>query len=72
MPIILAIQETEIRKNHGSKLAGQILHEILSQKNPSQKRAGGELKVKALSSNTSTEKRKNSVVGFQLFSIFVL
>jgi hypothetical protein len=38
MPIILATQETEIRR---ILIQRQIVHETLVQKNPSQKRAGG-------------------------------
>jgi hypothetical protein len=39
MPVILATQEAEIRRFKASP--GQIVHETLSQKSPSQKRAGG-------------------------------
>jgi hypothetical protein len=38
----------------------QIVHETLSQKNPSQKRAARVLKLKALNSNPSTAKTKKS------------
>jgi hypothetical protein len=38
MPIILATQEAEISR---IKQPGHIVHKILSQNNPSQKRAGG-------------------------------
>jgi hypothetical protein len=41
MPIILATQEAEIRKIEFQSQPGQIVHETLSRKNPSQKRAGG-------------------------------
>jgi hypothetical protein len=41
MPVILATQEAEIRRIMVQSLPGQIVHETLSQKNPSQKRAGG-------------------------------
>jgi hypothetical protein len=41
-PVILAIQEAEIRKITVGNQPGQIVHETLSRKNPSQKkRAGG-------------------------------
>jgi hypothetical protein len=38
---ILATQEAEIRKTAIQSQPRQIVHETLSQKNPSQKRAGG-------------------------------
>jgi hypothetical protein len=41
MPIILATQEAEIRRMESQSQPGQIVHQTLSQKNPSQKRAGG-------------------------------
>jgi hypothetical protein len=40
MPIILATQEAEIRRIKVRSQPGQIVHESLSGKNPSQKRAG--------------------------------
>jgi hypothetical protein len=40
-PIILATQEAEIRRIMVQNQPRQIVHETLSQKNPSQKRAGG-------------------------------
>jgi hypothetical protein len=40
-PVILATQEVEIRSIEIQSQSGQIVHEILSLKNPSQKRAGG-------------------------------
>jgi hypothetical protein len=40
-PVILATQEAEIRRISVQSHPGQIVHEILSQNNPSQKRAGG-------------------------------
>jgi hypothetical protein len=62
MPIILATQEAEIRRITVRSQAGQIACEILSRKNPSQKRAGGMPQViehlptkgEALSSDPST------------------
>jgi hypothetical protein len=39
MPAILAIQEAEVRKITVQSQPGQIVHETLSQKNPTQKRA---------------------------------
>jgi hypothetical protein len=45
MPVILTTQEAEIRRFMVSSQPGQIVCEILSQKNPSQKRAGEWLKV---------------------------
>jgi hypothetical protein len=41
MPIILATQETEIRRIEVRSQLGEIVRETLSQKNPSQKRAVG-------------------------------
>jgi hypothetical protein len=41
MPIILATQEAEIRRIAVQSQPGQIVHKILSRKNPLQKRAGG-------------------------------
>jgi hypothetical protein len=40
MPEILATQEAEIRRIEVERHLGKIVHETLSQKNPSQKRAG--------------------------------
>jgi hypothetical protein len=40
MPVILATQEAEIRRIMVSSQPKQIVHETLSQKNPSQKKAG--------------------------------
>jgi hypothetical protein len=37
MPIILAIQEAEIRRTAIQSHPGQMVHETLSRKNPSQK-----------------------------------
>jgi hypothetical protein len=42
MPVILATQEAEIRRITVQNQSRQIVHKTLSQKNPSQKRAGGE------------------------------
>jgi hypothetical protein len=51
---LLATQEAEIRRMVVQSQSGQIVCKALSRKNPSQKRAGGGLKVKALSSSPST------------------
>jgi hypothetical protein len=40
-PVILATQEAEMRRIAVWSQAGQIAHETLSQKNPSQKKGGG-------------------------------
>jgi hypothetical protein len=40
MPVILATQEAEIRRVAVRSQPGQIIHETVSQKNSSQKRAG--------------------------------
>jgi hypothetical protein len=41
MPVILATQEAEIRRIMVQSQLGEVGSETLSQKNPSQKRAGG-------------------------------
>jgi hypothetical protein len=41
MPVILATQEAEIKRILIRSLTGQIVHETISPKHPSQKRAGG-------------------------------
>jgi hypothetical protein len=41
MPVILATQEAEIRRIVVQSHLGQTVHKTLSQKKPSQKRAGG-------------------------------
>jgi hypothetical protein len=41
MPVILATQEAEIRRISVKSQLRQIVHKTLSQKTPSQKRAGG-------------------------------
>jgi hypothetical protein len=56
MPVLLATQE--IRRIMVWSQPGQIVHETLSRKHPSLKRAGGWLKWQALSSNPSTAKKK--------------
>jgi hypothetical protein len=53
-PVILATQEAEIRRLTVRSQPGQIVHETLSQKHPSQKGLAEWLEVKALSSNPST------------------
>jgi hypothetical protein len=59
-PVIPAPQETEIRRITERSQPGQIVHETLSQKTLSQKIGLVKwLKVKALSSDPSTEKKKN-------------
>jgi hypothetical protein len=40
-PVILATQEAEIRRTTVQSQPGQIVPEILAQKNPTQKKAGG-------------------------------
>jgi hypothetical protein len=57
MPVILATQVSEIRRITRSQ-PRQIHHETLSQKYPSQKGLVEWLKVKALNSNPSTQKKK--------------
>jgi hypothetical protein len=59
-PVILATKEAKIRKIMVQGQPGQTVHETTSRKNPSQKKGLVEwLKVKALSSNTSTHTQKN-------------
>jgi hypothetical protein len=41
MPVIPVTQEAKIRRIKVQSQPGKIVHETLSQKNPSQKRAGG-------------------------------
>jgi hypothetical protein len=53
-------QEAEIRRTAVQCQPGQIVCETLSQKNPSQKRAGEWLKVKVLTSSPSTTKKKKN------------
>jgi hypothetical protein len=65
MPVILAAQEAENRRFTVQDQPQQIVHKTLSQKNPSQKRAGRVVKVvahlpsksEALSSNPSAAKK---------------
>jgi hypothetical protein len=40
MPVILATQEAEFKRIVVQRQSGQIVHETLSRKNPSQKKAG--------------------------------
>jgi hypothetical protein len=57
-PVILAIQETEIRRSNLQSQPGQIVHETLSPKYPPQKGLVDWIKVKALSSRPGTKKKK--------------
>jgi hypothetical protein len=41
MPLTLATQQAEVRRRAVQSQPGQIVHETLSQKGPSQKRTGG-------------------------------
>jgi plasmid maintenance system antidote protein VapI len=58
MPIILATQEAEIRKIMAGSHPGEIVPETLSRKNLRRKGLVEWLKVQALSSNPSIEKKK--------------
>jgi hypothetical protein len=55
MPVILAIQEAEIRRTTVQSQPRQIVPKTLFWKNPSQTGAGGVVQVKALRSNPSTQ-----------------
>jgi hypothetical protein len=57
-PVILVTQEAEIRRISVWSHPGQIVPRDPVLKKPSQKRAGGWLKVKALSSNPNTSKKR--------------
>jgi hypothetical protein len=57
-PVILATQEAEIRKIMVQSQPGQIVHETLSRKTLHKKGLVEWLKVKALSSNSRTAKKK--------------
>jgi hypothetical protein len=68
MPVILTTQEPEVRISTVQSQPGQIIHETLFfKKNPTQKRASGEVQAvehlprqhEALSSNPSTPKPKH-------------
>jgi hypothetical protein len=66
MPVILATQEAEIRRIVVISQPRQIVCETLSQKYPTQNRAGGVVeclssKCEALSSNPSTAKKKKKM-----------
>jgi hypothetical protein len=59
-PVILAIQEAEIRRIEVGSQPRQIVQETLSQKKKNHKKGLVEwLKVKALSSNPSTTKKRS-------------
>jgi hypothetical protein len=60
-PAILATREAEIRKIMVQSQPRQIVHKTLSQKNRTQKGLAEWLKVKALSSNPRTSKKKRSL-----------
>jgi hypothetical protein len=49
MPVIVALQEAEIRRIMSQGQPGQIVPEILYQKQPTQKRCGGDQVVGCLS-----------------------
>jgi hypothetical protein len=58
IPVILVIQEAEIRRISVHSQPGQIVLMTLSQENSSHKRAGRVLQGVALSSNPSTTRKK--------------
>jgi hypothetical protein len=57
-PVILAIQETEIKRSEVRSQPGQIVHETLSPKYTPQKGLVDWIKVKALISSPGTKKEK--------------
>jgi hypothetical protein len=57
-PVILATQEAEIRRIEVRSQPRQIVHKTLSRKYPSKKGLEEWIKVKALSSNPNTAKKK--------------
>jgi hypothetical protein len=61
MPVILAIQEAEIRRIVVLSQSGQIVHKTLSRKYLIQKGLVEWLKVWALSSSLNTEKKKSHI-----------
>jgi hypothetical protein len=66
MPVLLATQEAEIRRIAVRSQAGQIVYETLTQKTLLQKIGLVEwLKMKTLSSSSSTEKKKKGFWGPQ-------
>jgi hypothetical protein len=66
-PVILATQEADIRRISVQSQLGQIVHETLSQKNPTQKKGWQSGSRCRLSSNRSTakerEKKKREFLG---------
>jgi hypothetical protein len=68
--VILATQEAETRRIRVQSQPGHIVHETLSQKTLHKNKASRWFKVKALSSNPSTTKKKvvNLRVGYFLLS----
>jgi hypothetical protein len=60
MPVILATQESEIKRIVAQSQSRQIVCETLSQKRLHKKRAGRWLKVKILSSSPRTAKKKKN------------
>jgi hypothetical protein len=79
-PVILTTWEAEIRRIKVQASLGQIVLETLSQKHPTQKRAGGVSQVvewlpsnrEALSSNRTAVKKKHLLKGYTLFITAVI
>jgi hypothetical protein len=78
MPVILATQEAEIKRILIRSLTGQIVHETISPKHPSQKRAGGmtqgvdpEFKTPGLPKKKKKKKQKTFVQRFGIWE-FIL
>jgi hypothetical protein len=63
IPVILAIQEAEIRRIVVRSQPRQVVHKTLSRKNPSQKRAGGgpELKPQYHQNNNNNNNNNNNI-----------
>jgi hypothetical protein len=72
MPVILGTQEAEIWRITVQSQPGQTVHETLSQKNPSQKRAGGVAQgVDPKSKPQDHKKKRNKTTLYSIFSVKV-
>jgi hypothetical protein len=64
-PVILATQEAEIRRIKVQSQPEQVVHKTLSQKNPSQKRAGGVAQGVGLEFKPHYQKKQTNKQKFQ-------